>query len=116
MGPSRLTHAHPLHVIYRSILVLGAGLVVKPLVQYMNKHGYKVILASRTLAKAEALVKGCTHAVAMKLDIETEEGEKLLDQQAQLVTAIVSLLPYLFHPKAAQYALKYESGVNVHTC
>ena len=41
----------------RKILVLGAGLVSHPLVQYlMNQNGYQVTVASRTVSKAERLV------------------------------------------------------------
>ena len=41
----------------RKVLVLGAGLVARPLVQYLLDQDYRVTVASRTLSKAEALVE-----------------------------------------------------------
>jgi len=40
------------------VLVLGAGLVTKPLVHYLSKHNFHVIVANRTLQHAEELIKG----------------------------------------------------------
>ncbi len=40
------------------VLVLGAGLVTKPLVHYLSKHNFHVIVANRTLQNAEELIKG----------------------------------------------------------
>ena len=37
------------------VLVLGAGLVSRPLVRYLLDKGHTVTCASRTVAKAEAL-------------------------------------------------------------
>ena len=46
--------------------MLGAGMVVRPMVHYLAGHGYRVVVASRTLAKAQELVKGAPHAVAVE--------------------------------------------------
>ena len=43
----------------KNILVLGAGLVSRPGVHYLlNQEYFRVTVASRTVHKAEALVKG----------------------------------------------------------
>jgi len=39
----------------KRVLVLGAGLVAKPLVRYLLEKHYEVACASRTVAKAERL-------------------------------------------------------------
>jgi len=39
----------------KKVLVLGAGLVARPLVRYLLDKDYEVTCASRTVAKAEAL-------------------------------------------------------------
>ena len=36
----------------KKVLVLGAGLVAKPLVRYLLDHDYEVTCASRTVSKA----------------------------------------------------------------
>ncbi len=47
-----------------TILVLGAGLVCPPGVEYLCGHGYKVIVASRTLAAAEKITRKLENAEA----------------------------------------------------
>ncbi len=42
----------------KNVLVLGAGMVAKPLVRYLLDKGYQVTCASRTVSKAEALIEG----------------------------------------------------------
>ena len=56
------------------MLILGSGLVSKPGVVYLSEHGFNVILGSRTLEKAEAVVKGLKNTSAKQIDVETEEG------------------------------------------
>ena len=48
----------------KRVLVLGAGLVSRPLVRYLlNQSDFQVTVASRTVSKADALV-GATRAAA----------------------------------------------------
>eukprot|EP01118_Nematostelium_gracile_P014923 TRINITY_DN5897_c0_g1_i2.p2 TRINITY_DN5897_c0_g1~~TRINITY_DN5897_c0_g1_i2.p2 ORF type:complete len:417 (+),score=136.13 TRINITY_DN5897_c0_g1_i2:71-1321(+) len=89
-----------------TVLVLGAGLVTPPLIVYLSDNGYKVIVANRTLESAEKLTKGIKNAEAKKLDVETAEGVALLEELVPKVDAVVSMLPYLFHPVAAKVAVK----------
>jgi len=91
-----------------SVLVLGAGLVSGPFIHYMSEHGYDVIVGSRTLESTKKVCEGAKLAKPVEIDIETEEGKKTLDEWAKKVDAIISLLPYVFHPEVAQYALKYN--------
>ena len=92
----------------KEVLVLGAGLVVRPIVHYLSGNGYRVVVASRTLEKAQQLVEGATNALAKRCDIETEEGKATLDDLMRTADAVVSLLPYLLHPYAAQRALAHN--------
>jgi saccharopine dehydrogenase-like NADP-dependent oxidoreductase len=92
----------------KAVLVLGAGLVARPLVHYLSEKGFKVIVASRTLANVEALVKGATNATAQQADVESEEGLKKVEDLTTQVDLVISMLPYIFHVKAAQFALKYN--------
>eukprot|EP01119_Soliformovum_irregulare_P019835 TRINITY_DN6362_c0_g1_i4.p1 TRINITY_DN6362_c0_g1~~TRINITY_DN6362_c0_g1_i4.p1 ORF type:complete len:448 (-),score=174.73 TRINITY_DN6362_c0_g1_i4:323-1666(-) len=90
----------------QSVLILGAGLSSPPLSRYLQEHGFQVTIANRTLASAQKLATGSIKAI--QLDIETPEGEALLDQIASQFAAIVSMLPYVFHPIAAKYAIKHK--------
>ncbi len=55
----------------KKILVLGAGMVSKPLVQYLlNQQDYFVKMVSRTLSKAEKNIDGHKNGIAEALDVE----------------------------------------------
>jgi saccharopine dehydrogenase (NADP+, L-glutamate forming) len=90
----------------KNVLVLGAGLVSKPGVTYLLKQkNISVTVASRTVSKAENLIKGFTNGKAIQLNVENEE------QLAQLIKAndiIVSLLPWVHHLKVAKLCLKHS--------
>jgi saccharopine dehydrogenase (NADP+, L-glutamate forming)/spermidine synthase len=86
--------------------VLGAGLVSRPLVQYLlNQNDYHVTVASRTVSKAEALIDGHERGTALPLNVENHaELEKLVSEH----DLSISLLPYLFHVTVAKLCLKYK--------
>jgi saccharopine dehydrogenase-like NADP-dependent oxidoreductase len=90
----------------KNVLVLGAGLVSKPGVTYLLKQkNISVTVASRTVSKAENLIKGFPNGKAVQLNVENEE------QLAQLIKAndiIVSLLPWVHHLKVAKLCIKHN--------
>ena len=58
----------------KNVLVLGAGLVSKPGVTYLLKQkNIFVTVASRTVSKAENLIKGFTNGKAIQLNVENED-------------------------------------------
>ena len=64
----------------RKVLVLGAGLVSRPLVRYLLKQpDYHVTVASRTVSKAEKLIGGHERGIPLPLNAEDEGAlEKLV--------------------------------------
>jgi saccharopine dehydrogenase-like NADP-dependent oxidoreductase len=85
------------------VLVLGAGLVSRPGVQYLLKNGLTVTVASRTVSKAEKLVQGFENGTAKALLVEnTDELEKLVQEN----DIIVSLLPWVHHVEVAKMCIK----------
>jgi saccharopine dehydrogenase (NADP+, L-glutamate forming)/spermidine synthase len=90
----------------QKVLCLGAGLVARPYIQYLCKHGFHVIVASRTKSKAERLIEGCKSAEAVALNIKTDD--ELLDKLVAKADLTCSLLPYTYHVKAAKLAIKYR--------
>ncbi|MEW5760677.1 MAG: saccharopine dehydrogenase C-terminal domain-containing protein [Candidatus Thermoplasmatota archaeon] len=91
----------------KNILVLGAGMVSRPLVQYMlNQPNYKVKVASRTVKKAEELI--CKHpgGEAQKFDITTDAPD--LDGLVLNSDLVVSLLPYTYHVQVANLCIKHR--------
>lgn len=88
----------------KKILILGAGLVSKPGVTYLleNKN-LKVTVASRTVSKAEALVKDFANGIARQVNVENiEELEKLVKEN----DIMISLLPWVHHLKVADLCIK----------
>lgn len=88
-----------------NILVLGAGLVSRPGVRYLlDQQDLNITVASRTVAKAEALVEGYANGRALQLDVENETVLANLIAQYDIV---ISLLPWIHHVKVANLCLEY---------
>ncbi len=85
------------------VVVFGAGLVVRAHVRYLLDHGFKVTLASRTVAKAEAILAGHPNGTAMAYDVDRDPG-RLRGIIANHDVA-VSLLPWNYHVQVARACL-----------
>jgi len=90
----------------KKILILGAGLVARPLVKYLlDQPDFRVEVASRTVSKAEKLIEGHPRGVAKELNLKSEEALKNEVAGADLV---ISMVPYGFHPKVAELCIVYR--------
>ena len=90
----------------KKILILGAGLVAKPLVRYLlDQPGYEVEVASRTVSKAERLIDRHPKGTAKSLDLKNEEG---LRDEIKNSDLVISMVPYTFHTKVAKYCIEYR--------
>jgi saccharopine dehydrogenase (NADP+, L-glutamate forming)/spermidine synthase len=90
----------------KNVLVLGAGLVSKPGVRYLlSQNNIFVSVASRTVSKAEDLVKGFSNGKALQLNVKDEVQLAKLIQKNDIV---VSLLPWIHHLKVADLCLKHN--------
>lgn len=87
----------------KTVLVLGAGLVTKPLVHYLLKHGFHVRVASRTVSKAEILVGDHPNGEAIQWTIDKKDDLKKMIADADLA---VSLLPAVYHPVVAELCIE----------
>ncbi len=90
----------------KKILVLGAGLVSKPLIHYLSDcEDFQVTVATRTVSKAEAMVQGRPRAKAVALNVlEDKQGLEKLVAEHDLS---ISLLPADQHPEVASLCLKH---------
>ena len=84
------------------VLVLGAGLVSRPIVRDLLSRGIPVTVADQAEARAEALVAGFPHGRATAVDAEDDAALGALVREADLV---VSLLPYTRHVAVAKHCL-----------
>ncbi len=90
----------------QKILILGAGLVAKPLVRYLlDQPDFKVEVASRTVSKAIKLIDNHPNGTAKELNLKNEEGLRKEVANADLV---ISMVPYAFHPKVAKYCIDFR--------
>mmetsp|Transcript_2195 Transcript_2195/g.6074 ORF Transcript_2195/g.6074 Transcript_2195/m.6074 type:complete len:805 (-) Transcript_2195:1358-3772(-) len=91
-----------------SVLLLGSGLCAPPLVTYLLDHGVALVIATRTKERAEKLIAGRDNATAVELDVSKEGAMDKVDELAQGVDLVVSLLPYIYHVQTAKVALKHK--------
>lgn len=92
----------------KKVLILGAGLVVKPIVTHLLNKGISVTVATRTKSKAEAMISGHPNGTAVAWTVEDEAA---LDQMVASHDLSVSLLPYLHHLLVAKYCLKHKKNM-----
>jgi saccharopine dehydrogenase (NADP+, L-glutamate forming) len=89
----------------REVLVLGAGLVARPLVQYLlGQEDYHVRVATRTVSKARKLVGDAVNGEALSLDVKDAAALEELVKGADLV---LSMVPYAHHVAVARLCLKH---------
>ncbi len=92
----------------KKVLILGAGMVVKPMVQYLLDKGVLVNIASRTLSKAEALIGNHPNGKAIQWTVDQK------DKLYQLIAdsdCVVSLLPYTYHVSVAEICLEHKTNM-----
>ncbi len=88
----------------KKVLVLGAGFVAGPLVEYLLKNaGAKLTVASRTLKKAENLIKNHPNGKAVEVNADDKNTTKKLIAKSDVV---ISLLPWTYHLKVAKICLE----------
>jgi saccharopine dehydrogenase (NADP+, L-glutamate forming)/spermidine synthase len=93
----------------KKILILGAGLVAKPLVRYLlDQPDFEVEVASRTVSKAVKLIDNHPRGKSSELNLKNEEGLKDKISKADL---IISMVPYTFHPIVAKYCIDYKKAM-----
>ncbi len=90
------------------VLILGAGLVARPLVRYLLDHGYEVVVASRTVSKAIKLVDNHPKGTAKELNLKDEE---LLKKEVMETDLVISMVPYAFHPTVARFCIEYKKNM-----
>jgi len=87
------------------VLVLGSGMVARPLIRYLLDKGFQLTIASNTPDRAEAMIDG--HPRALSLCWEATDKAKLNELVASNQVT-VSLLPWTMHLMVAEYCLKHR--------
>lgn len=90
----------------KTVLVLGAGMVSRPMIRYLlDQPDFHVVMASRTVSKAEKMIDGHPQGKAFELDVNDEKKVEEFVSKADLV---VSLLPYTYHVKVAEMCIRQK--------
>lgn len=92
----------------KKVLLLGAGMVAKPIVDYLLDNNFKLTIASRTISKAEKLIKERKNGKAVSWTIDDIE---MLDLMIANNDLTVSLLPYAHHVTVAKSCIKNKKNM-----
>jgi saccharopine dehydrogenase (NADP+, L-glutamate forming) len=93
----------------KNVLILGAGLVAKPLVRYLlDQPDFHVKVASRTVSKAEKLVGHHPRGEAQPLNVDDTAALKDLISHADLT---ISMVPYTHHVTVANLCIELKKHV-----
>lgn len=89
----------------KKVLLLGAGMVAKPIADYLLENNFSLTIASRTVSKAEVLIKNRPNGNAVAWTVDQIED---LDKMVSEHDLAVSLLPYAYHVSVAKLCIKYK--------
>lgn len=86
------------------VLILGAGLVVKPMVEYLMMNNYRLMIASPMKERADMMING--NPLGSSLDWSMDDRETL-DKLVAEYDLTVSFLPFSFHAEIAKVSIKH---------
>jgi saccharopine dehydrogenase (NADP+, L-glutamate forming) len=86
------------------ILILGSGLVAKPIIQYLLSKNHQVTVASNTPDRSDAMIAGNANGISVLWEAGDEES---LDRLVASHDIVVSLLPYIFHVMVAKHCITH---------
>ncbi len=92
----------------KKVLILGAGMVVKPIVTYLLERDYIVTVATRTKSKADDMIQGHQNGRSVQWTVDdTETLEKMIREH----DLTVSLLPWIHHIMVAKHCIRHRKNM-----
>nr|NQU91404.1 saccharopine dehydrogenase NADP-binding domain-containing protein [Bacteroidota bacterium] len=92
----------------KKVLILGAGMVVKPIITYLLDKGFQVTVATRTKSKADAMIAGHPNGISLAWTVDDEDT---LDKLVAENDLSVSLLPYAYHVMVAKKCIAHKKNM-----
>ena len=92
----------------KKVLILGAGMVVKPIVTYLLNQGYQVTVATRTKSKADAMIQGHENGRSLAWTVDDLAGLRQMVNDHDLA---VSLLPWVHHVMVAKVCIELKKDM-----
>jgi saccharopine dehydrogenase-like NADP-dependent oxidoreductase len=92
----------------KKVLILGSGLVARPIIQYLLNKNYQLTVASNTPDRSDIMINKHPNGKSLFWEA-TDEGS--LDRMVAEHDLTVSILPYVFHVMVARYCLKHAKNM-----
>jgi saccharopine dehydrogenase (NADP+, L-glutamate forming) len=92
----------------KKVLILGAGMVVKPMVEYLLKNNIGLMIASPMKDRADDMING--NPLGSSLDWSMDEPA-MLEKIVEEHDITVSLLPYKYHSAVANVCLRHGKSL-----
>ncbi|XP_067935063.1 alpha-aminoadipic semialdehyde synthase, mitochondrial-like isoform X2 [Watersipora subatra] len=93
----------------KKVLLLGAGYVSAPCVEYLTSDGIAVTVASALQQEIDALASRFENTSPVLIDMQSDQEviEKLVAEH----DLTISLLPYAYHPEVAKMCIKHKRNM-----
>lgn len=92
----------------KKALILGAGLVVKPMVEYLLNNNFELMVASPMKERADEMING--NPLGISLDWSMDDPA-MLEKLIADYDITVSLLPYKYHSDVANVCLRHGKSL-----
>ncbi len=92
----------------KHVLILGAGMVSKPIINYLLKKNYSLTVASPVLERAQQLIDNHPLGEAVYW---TSEDSEMLHQLVEKHQIVVSLLPWSLHHQVAKVCIAHAKNM-----
>ncbi len=92
----------------KKILILGSGLIAKPIIQYLLSKNYRLTVASNTTDRSDAMIAGHVNGTSVFWDAADTAS---LDGMIEAHDIVVSLLPYMFHVMVATRCVRFKKNM-----
>lgn len=92
----------------KHVLILGAGMVSKPIINYLLKKNYSLTVASPLLERAQQLIDNHPLGEAVYW---TSEDSEMLHQLVKKHEIVVSLLPWSLHHQIAKVCITHGKNM-----
>ena len=89
----------------KRILILGAGLVVKPMVEYLLEHKIPLMIASPMKERADAIING--NPLGSSVDWSMDDPPAL-ERMIADYDLVISLLPFRYHVDVAKFCIRFK--------
>lgn len=92
----------------KKVLILGSGLVARPIIQYLLSKKYQVTVASNTTDRSDMMIDGNPGGTSVFWEAS---DETTLDTLVATHDITVSLLPYVFHVMVARHCVAHKKNM-----